>query len=114
MKKLFGFALILGIVLSFIGCKVSTKNDTSESAVKEDLITEKYANEYLEIIVKKGADRAAYYEASEIDHFNLVVDFADASIEDLNVNFGPNDTYSFNIFKDCTVALKVSGFDSSL
>ena len=113
MKKLFGFALILGIVLSFIGCKVSTKNDTSESAVKEDLITEKYANEYLEIIVKKGADRAAYYEASEIDHFNLVVDFADASIEDLNVNFGPNDTYSFNIFKDCTVALKVSGFDSS-
>lgn len=113
MKRLFGFVVILGIAFSFIACKASTKNDNVEPVVIEDSQTERYANEYMEIIITKGGDRAAYYAASEIDHFNLVVDFEDSSIEDLNVNFGPNDAYSFNIFKDCTVSLKVSGFDSS-
>ena len=113
MQRLFGFVMILGIAFSFIACKASAKNDNDEPVVTEDSNTKRYANEYLEIIVIKGVERAAYYAASEIDHFNLVVDFEDSSIEDLNVNFDPNDTYSFNIFKDCTVLLKVSGFDSS-
>ena len=113
MKRLFGFVVMFGIIVSLIACKVSTKNDDSKPVITEDSKTEKYSNEYLEIVITKGIERAAYYEASEIDHFNLVVDFEDSSIEDLNVNFDPNDIYSFNIFKDCTVSLKVSGFDSS-
>ena len=30
MKRLFGFVVIIGIVVSFISCKVSAKNDNDE------------------------------------------------------------------------------------
>ena len=110
MKKLFGVAMSIGLIFAFISCNDMTKDVTEAS---ENSNIEKYANDYLEIVITKNSARTVYYDASEIANFNLLVDFDDAGIEDLNANFGPKDTYSFNIFKNCSVSLKLSAIDSS-
>ena len=110
MKKLFVVLMSIGLIFAFISCNDMPKDVTEAS---ENSNIEKYANDYLEIVITKNSARKVYYDAAEITNFNLLVDFDDAGIEDLNANFGPKDTYSFNIFKNCSVLLKLSAVDSS-
>lgn len=97
------FALLL-ISLEFISCNSGTNMPNEEK---------KYSNEYLEVIIKEKNERNAFYQASEIKSYNLTIIFDEPDVENLSVNFGVDETYSFNIFKDCTVELEVNGYNNS-
>ncbi|MBO4858319.1 MAG: SUMF1/EgtB/PvdO family nonheme iron enzyme [Treponema sp.] len=103
MKKIRFFVLSL-----MLGCLISCSdylNDNSETTLF-------YSNEYLEIVVKKSSSRSSYYAFSEIATYDLVCSFEDSSIETLTVKLESTDTYSFNVFKDCSVTLDVTGYNA--
>ncbi len=104
-NKLFSILLTL-LLISFevISCNTGTNMPNKER---------KYSNEYLEVIIKEKNERNAFYKASEIKSYNLTIKFDDPDVENLSVNFGVDETYSFNIFKDCSVELEVSGYNNS-
>ena len=77
----------------------------------DNTISSSYSNEYLEIIVSKASARTIYYNSSEIAYFELIAKFNDSSVEDLSVKFNPTDTYSFNVFQDCSVTLEICGYN---
>ena len=107
LSKIFPILLVIGLAFGIVACSDATNDSNNETTVST------YSNEYLEIVVKKMTARSSYYSSSEIASFTLAVKFNDSSVEDLTVNLTPTDTYSFNIFKDCSVTLEVTGYNST-
>ena len=107
LSKIFPILLVVGLAFGIVACSDATNDSNNETTVST------YSNEYLEIVVKKMSARSSYYSSSEIASFTLDVKFNDSSVEDLTVNLTPTDTYSFNIFKDCSVTLEVTGYNST-
>lgn len=98
--------LMMGAVFGLVACSNAADNFT------DNTISSSYSNEYLEIIVSKASARTVYYNSSEIAYFELIAKFNDSSVEDLSVKFNPTDTYSFNVFQDCSVTLEISGYNN--
>lgn len=107
LSKFLPILSVIGLAFGIVACSNATNDSNNDTTVST------YSNEYLEIIVKKMAARSSYYSSSEIASFTLDVNFNDSSVEDLTVNLAPTDTYSFNIFKDCSVTLEVAGYNSN-
>ena len=102
---------IVGLLAGLVACSNAANGNSFASDMDANSIS--YSNEYLELCVQKNpaAAKKVYYSSREIKRFNLVVDFKDSSIQDLSAPLDPTDTYTFNVFKSCSVTIEITGFN---